>query len=516
MIDSARPRCLVVIPTTEGPVTITGLLREPALSESLIALAGSNELAPLSRAYTTLLAQSDGDIALPGPWCLEVDKPIDTGESWQLGVALAHALERADRLAFDVGSADAVLWVTGALRIPDLRVNPVDHIARKFSNSTALLTTAAQTGKQIIVVLPADQAIETLHLEALPVASTQRAVVHARRLADVEAHLALPRRRWRLKRRHRPAIAALAAGIVGVGLLQHCSVPDRLFPPRPTGVTFQDCQSCPEMVVMPHGSYWLNDFEPPDGLFTNGRATSFVHAAKPFAVAKTEVTLGQYLTFLKETGYTHSPADCGVPTVTNDRYDWKTIAGGPADPGYVASPDHPVTCVSGHDAVAFAEWFSKKYKRRYRLPTSVEWEIIARAGTRSAFSFGDDESRICEYARFADAGTTLGRARRVRVTCPPRDSEGPSRVASLKPNAWGFFDTVGNAWEWTSDCPGSPGHVRAMKQAQSRLGECAFSLIGGGWNSVVVQLRPGHRDNIQSKPYHRTSVNGFRLAADVD
>jgi formylglycine-generating enzyme required for sulfatase activity len=182
----------------------------------------------------------------------------------------------------------------------------------------------------------------------------------------------------------------------------------------------------------------------------------------------------------------------------------------------VTSPDHPVTCVCGHDAVAFAEWASKKYKRRYRLPTSVEWEIIARAGTRSAFSFGDDEGRICEYARFADAGTTLGRARRVRVTCPPRDSEGPSRVASLKPNAWGFFDTVGNAWEWTRDCRGSPGHARAAKQAQSTTGECAFSLLGGGWNSVVVQLRPGHRDHIQSKPHHRTSVNGFRLAADVD
>lgn len=516
MNSPACHRCLVVIPTTEGPATITDLLREPALPESIVVTSGGSEVSALSKAYSDFMAQSDGEIASPGPWCLEFDRPIDTGESWQLGIALAHALARVDRLAFNLADAEKVLWITGAVQLPQLRVNPVDHIDRKFATSTSLLTAAARAGKHITVVLPAAQEVDPQVIAQIRAAVGTTDLFQPQRLADIETHLSLPPRRWRLRRRHWPRLVALCAGIVGLGAIHYYSIPDRLFPPRPTGMTFRDCLTCPEMVVVPRGSYWLNDFEPPNGHFTNGRATNFVHVARPFAIATTEVTLGLYQAFLNETGHKHIPETCGVPTVTNDRYDWKTIAGGPTAPGHETSAEHPVTCVSGHDAVAFAEWATRKFKRNYRLPTSVEWEVMARAGTRSAFSFGEDESRICEYVRFADATTSLGRSRRAKLSCEARQGEGSARVASLKPNAWGLYDTGGNVWEWTRDCPGSPGHARAVKQAQSLPSECAFSLLGGGWNSVLTQMRPGHRDEIQSKPHHRTSANGFRLAADFD
>ena len=59
--------------------------------------------------------------------------------------------------------------------------------------------------------------------------------------------------------------------------------------------------------------------------------------------------------------------------------------------------------VSWNDAVAFCKWLSKKDGKEYRLPTEAEWEFACRAGTKTQFSFGDDEEEIAKYANVADA-----------------------------------------------------------------------------------------------------------------
>jgi serine/threonine-protein kinase len=102
-------------------------------------------------------------------------------------------------------------------------------------------------------------------------------------------------------------------------------------------------------------------------------------------------------------------------------------------------PDHPVEMVSWDDAVAFCKKLSempeeKQAGRVYRLPTEAEWEYACRAGTRTAYSFGDDASKLADYGWF------------------PANSQGkPHPVGQKRPNRWGLHDMHGNVWEWCAD-----------------------------------------------------------------
>lgn len=94
--------------------------------------------------------------------------------------------------------------------------------------------------------------------------------------------------------------------------------------------------------------------------------------------------------------------------------------------------DSPVI-VNWSEAARFCELLSEREGSRYRLPTEAEWEYACRAGSTTAFSFGDDPSLLAEYAWYGKC------------------HENAAQVASFKPNAWGLYDMHGNALEWTAD-----------------------------------------------------------------
>ncbi|MBT5598420.1 MAG: formylglycine-generating enzyme family protein, partial [Planctomycetaceae bacterium] len=99
--------------------------------------------------------------------------------------------------------------------------------------------------------------------------------------------------------------------------------------------------------------------------------------------------------------------------------------------------NYAATHVSWDDAIAYCKKLSEKEGKKYRLPTEAEWEYACRAGTETAFSFGDNEERLSKFA-WHDANA--------RNTTHP--------VGQLLPNAWGLYDMHGNVWEWCSDWHG--------------------------------------------------------------
>lgn len=152
-------RVKVVVPTTEGPSTVLRVTPEDPSLRSVVCLGRSTTVLPISPAYDAFVRKPTGVVerAVGHPvFRVDVSAPIDDGQSWQLGLYIAHRLKAAGRLAEDDGPADLVLWATGAVD-GDLGVQPVAAIDEKLRRSATLLAAAA-AGPGALVVVPAAQA----------------------------------------------------------------------------------------------------------------------------------------------------------------------------------------------------------------------------------------------------------------------------------------------------------------------------------------------------------------------
>jgi formylglycine-generating enzyme required for sulfatase activity len=109
---------------------------------------------------------------------------------------------------------------------------------------------------------------------------------------------------------------------------------------------------------------------------------------------------------------------------------------------------HPAIGITWHNATTFCKWLSKKTGKKYRLPTEAEWEYACRAGTTSAFSFGNDPKKLADFGWFEDTA----------------DSE-TNPVGKKKPNAWGLYDMSGNVREWVSDFYSPTAYKEAAKKS---------------------------------------------------
>jgi len=267
-------------------------------------------------------------------------------------------------------------------------------------------------------------------------------------------------------------------------------------PPGPRsperGDTFQDCGNCPEMVVVPAGTFTMGaSAEEKDRRGDEG-PQHVVTIAKPLAVGKYHVTRDQFAAFVSEVGYQASTT-C---------FKWGGGRGGSwRDPGFAQDGSHPVVCVSFDDASAYAAWLSKKTGRHYRLPSETEWEYAARGrmlpGVYPRFFFGDDERDICRYANSATSKCSDG-------------YEYTSPVRQYAPNAFGLFDISGNAWQWTADCyhdsyDGVPADGSAWRPASCPSGHV---VRGGSWSSDPQILRVAYRSRNPDVVYNI----GFRVA----
>jgi len=186
------------------------------------------------------------------------------------------------------------------------------------------------------------------------------------------------------------------------------------------------------------------------------------------------------------------PFYLSVHEVTQQQYE--QVMG--KNPSKYKGETKPVEQVKWNEAVEFCRKLSDEEGVEYRLPTEAEWEYACRAGTITAYSFGDDVSQLGEYAWY--------NANSENTTHP---------VGEKKPNAWGLYDMHGNVWEWCQDWYGA---YESLKLASDPTGPASgtYRVLPGG--AFVYQPRLVRAANHFNTPPNDRSPNiGFRLARTI-
>ncbi len=164
--------------------------------------------------------------------------------------------------------------------------------------------------------------------------------------------------------------------------------------------------------------------------------------------------------------------------------------------------NYPATFVSWEDAVNFCRKLSEREGKNYRLPTEAEWEYTCRAGTSTAYSFGDDPLRLSDYGWWGGL-TEAGNS---------KNEPYAHEVATKRPNDFGLYDMHGNVWEWCSDVFADyPGQAVLDPTGAS---EGLYRVFRGGcWNYDASRCRSAFR--VWNLPdYHGISL-GFRVLLEL-
>ena len=270
---------------------------------------------------------------------------------------------------------------------------------------------------------------------------------------------------------------------------------------RQPGETFRDCPTCPQMVVVPAGSYQMGSPASEEDQDEDEGPVHQVTLGQPFAVGVYEVTVGEYGRFVSTTGY-KGESRCRV--WTGEKWEWESERNW-RDPGYRQSERDPVACVNWADAQAYVRWLLQETGQSYRLLSEAEWEYVVRAGTTGPFHFGGSISPT--QANY-DGNYTYGGGGRGQY----RERTVP--VGSFQPNAFGLYDVHGNVWEWVQDCwnesyTGAPSDGRAWES-----GDCGRRVLrGGSWYNEPRYLRSANRDRYTAD--NRFNSLGFRIARSL-
>jgi formylglycine-generating enzyme required for sulfatase activity len=283
----------------------------------------------------------------------------------------------------------------------------------------------------------------------------------------------------------RPDVAPSPSPAVPVMAPIPAPAPQSPSPPIPApplaAATLKECANCPQMVLVPAGSFEMGvpEAEPEreSSDDDDARPVHTVRIGQPFYLGKYHVTRGEYAAFAKATGR-------------------KVV-----QPGFDQTDDHPVVDVSWEDAQAYVAWLSRTTGKPYRLPTEAEWEYAARAGTVTARYWGDSADQQCLYANGDDAAAKC--------------SDGfvnTSPVGHFVPNRFGLHDMLGNTWQWVQDCHEASGYRGASSDGSAHeTVSCSSRVLrGGSWFNDPGRLRAGFRVDVL--PTFQFYDVGFRVA----
>jgi len=267
-----------------------------------------------------------------------------------------------------------------------------------------------------------------------------------------------------------------------------------------SGESFKDCAECPEMVVLPSGSFMMGSPASEEGRDDDEGPQHEVRIPEPFAVGKFEITNAQYVAFLNDVNRRGTEEEPWFETKDEDSRSQITGSVG-ACAVEAGKEDFPVGNVSWFGARAYAKWLSEKTGKSYRLLSAAEWEYAARAGTQTRYWFGDDDSDLGEHAWY-------------------RENSGKTYPVGEKPaNPWGLHDVHGNVWERVEDCwnasyADKSDSLKVMGGAWT-TGNCNIRVLrGGSWYDSPRNLRSANRYGYNR--VGRSADFGFRLARTLN
>jgi formylglycine-generating enzyme required for sulfatase activity len=318
--------------------------------------------------------------------------------------------------------------------------------------------------------------------------------------------------------------ASLLVAICALLLATQCGAQD-LQP----GSSFRDCPQCPEMVAIPSGTFRMGSsasdrerdlpFRPTDNIIIRlfvslglPDTRGFPDAEMPqhvvtirykFAMSKYPITVAEFATFSRETGYSPQ-GNClilasGKPYIGSNT-SWRQN-------GFEQVDDDPVVCMRVDDARAYIRWLNKKadYKQElstpdsYRLPSEAEWEYAARARTTTAWWWGD----------------LVGRGNANCDGCDqPQSPHQPTPVGTYHPNQFGLYDILGNTWQMVGDC-WNPNYNDAPDDGSAWLkGDCSKTVErGGSFNKIPWFSRSTNRLWVRINTTDNSL--GFRIARKI-
>jgi formylglycine-generating enzyme required for sulfatase activity len=302
--------------------------------------------------------------------------------------------------------------------------------------------------------------------------------------------------------------------IIMTAVLLACSAVNAQETPTEAGDVFKECVDCPEMVIIPPGSFTQGYDGGLEERYEGPRRE--ITISYSFAIGRFEVTQAQYRTFIETSGYEAS-VGCfmwnGVSADFIDAHGWE-------DPDYGRPPadDEPVACLNWTHVDAYVSWLAAHTGQPYRLVSEAEWEYVARAGRSSDTSYvwGEDESEVCLHGNVLDQSAARAQPELPMPAAPCDDGyPGIAPVGQFSANPFGVYDITGNVWEWLQDCYVMPYPDDAPTDGSAYINEeCERRAVrGGSWISTMFWQRPTFRGR---DPEDLTSrIFGLRVARDL-
>lgn len=255
------------------------------------------------------------------------------------------------------------------------------------------------------------------------------------------------------------------------------------------GTTFKDCPVCPVMIVIPPGSFKMGSSQ--TELNSNEGPQHLVTIRKAFAVGTHDVTFDQW-------GECVAGGGCASYVPTDQ--DW-------------GRGSRPVISVNWDDAQNYVRWLNEKLRGNvqvdpsssseagpYRLLSEAEWEYAARAGTTTAYYWGDRREK--GHANCDGCGSEWDN----KMTAP---------VGSFPPNPFGLYDMAGNVLQWTEDCYHETYDRAPITGTAWKSGVCdARVMRGGSYFNSTYYIRSSQRFVVS--PHIRANNAGFRVAKTLE